>query len=176
MKKITEEEAIELLKKHSNSEESFQKVLAHAKAVQKVAIRIAEKVKGIDMYKIKIGSLLHDIGRFSCPPGKDTCRHGLIGGEILRKEGFDDLAPIAERHLGVGIRKEDIIGQKLPLPGKDFVPETREEKIITHADNLIFDSREGTFEEVIERYREELGEGYVERLNKLKKEVEDMQS
>jgi uncharacterized protein (TIGR00295 family) len=176
MKEITEEEAIALLRKYSDSEEHFNKVLAHVKAVQKVAIRIAEKVKGIDMYKIRIGSILHDIGRFSCPPGKDTCKHGHLGAEILRKEGLDDIAEIAAKHLGAGIRKEDIDKQALPLPSMDFVPETMEEKIIAHADNLIFGDREGTFEEVVERYRKELGEEYVSRLNKLKKEVEEMQA
>jgi uncharacterized protein len=175
MKKITEKQAIELLKKYSNSEEDFEKVLAHVKAVQKVAVRIASKVPGIDMYKIKIGGLLHDIGRFSCPPGKDNCRHGLAGAEILRKEGLPDIALIAERHMGAGITKEDIIEQKLDLPGKDFVPLSREEKIVCHADNLIFDDKEVSFDKVTERFRKELGEKYVKRFVKLKNEVEKMQ-
>lgn len=174
MKEITEEESIELLRKYSDSPESFRKVLGHVKAVQKEAIAIASKVKDIDMYKIKIGSLLHDIGRFSCPPGKDRCKHGLIGGEILRKEGLFDIAKIAERHIGVGIKKEDIVSQKLPLPAKDFVPVSKEEKIIAHADNLIFGNKKGGFKEVVVRFKKELGDKYVERLIRLKEDIEDM--
>jgi uncharacterized protein len=175
MNKITEEEAVELLKRYSDSEEHFEKVLRHVKAVQKVAVRIASKVEDIDMYKIKIGSLLHDIGRFSCPPGKDRCKHGLVGADILRKEGLDEIALIAEKHIGVGISKEDITEQDLPLPSKDFIPKTREEKIIAHADNLIFGDREGSFDEVEERFRKELGEKYVKKLRKLKEEIDKMQ-
>src|SRR3989338_7278903 len=64
MRLITEEQAISLLKKYAPSEEIFQKVLAHVKAVQKVALQIAERCPGVNMELIIIGSLLHDIGRF----------------------------------------------------------------------------------------------------------------
>ena len=175
MRKITEEDAIGLLRKYSGSDKLFEKVLNHVKAEQRVALRIASKCKNVDMYKIRIGSLLHDIGRFSCPPSKDKVRHGLVGAEILKKEGLDDIANIAERHVGVGIRKEDISKQGLDLPNRDFVPETKEEKIITHADNLIFDDKEGSFEDVITRFRNELGESFVERVKSLKKEIDEME-
>ena len=124
MKKITEKEAIELLKKYSNSEENFNKVLRHVKAVKMVAERIASKIRDVDMYKISIGSLLHDIGRFSCIKPEDKCKHAYLGAEILRKEGLDDLALIVELHTGAGITKEEIINEKLPLPHRDFIPLT----------------------------------------------------
>jgi uncharacterized protein len=175
MKKITEEEAIELLRKYSNSNTSFENVLSHVKAVQKVAVRFASKIPKVDMYKIKIGSLLHDIGRFSCPPGKDKCKHALVGADIVRREGLgESLALIVERHIGAGIRKEDIIEQNLPLPHRDFVPLTKEEKIIAHADNLIFGSKEGKFERVIERFSKELGNENAKRFIKLKDDVDNM--
>ncbi len=172
---ITEQEAINLLEKHSSSPKSFQYVLAHVQAVQRVAVRIAAECKGVDMEVIAIGSLLHDIGRFAELKGKERVRHGIIGGQILREEGVDEaIARIAERHIGVGIRKKDIIEQDLPLPHQDFVPETREEKIIAHADNLIFGHEEKPFEAVVERFRRELGEQYVLRAKKLQKEIEEM--
>jgi uncharacterized protein len=173
MKKITEEQAIELLKKHSTGKEAFEKVLSHVKAVQKIAIRLADKVPGIDMYQIRIGSLLHDIGRFSC--GKEIYKHAILGSDIVRKEGLgEDIALIVERHIGAGITKEDIIKQNLLLPKKDFVPISKEEKIVAHADNLVKGSREITFDEVVERFRKELGEESVERFVKLKDDVENM--
>lgn len=175
MKEITEKEAINLLKKYAPSEEAFHKVLNHVKAVQKVAIRIASKCHGVDMYTIKIGSLLHDIGRLICPPGNEGIKHGIVGGKILRKEGLPDMARIAERHIGAGITKKDIIEQNLPLPKRDFLPETKEEKIIAHADNFIFDEQERCFDDVTNRFRNELGEKYVQRIKRLKEEVDRMQ-
>ena len=178
MKDITEDQAIELLKKYSNSEESFKIVLEHSKAVQKVALEIAKDVKknhDIDFNIIKIGSILHDIGRFECYK-KNKIRHGVVGGEILRKEDLPQYAKIAEKHVGVGITKKDIEKQGLDLPLKDFVPETKEEKIVTYADNLIFGSRIGTIQEVVERYRKDLGEDYAERIKKSHNEIEKLRS
>jgi len=175
MRDLTEDEAIALLKKYSSSEEMFQKILAHVKAVQKVALRIADGCAGVDVHTVSIGSLLHDIGRFQSPSGPQGIIHGVKGGEICRKEGLlEKYALICERHIGAGIPKEEIIKKKLPLPEKDFIPESPEEKIIAHADNLIFGTREGTFQEVVERYRRELGEEYAAAFIKLKEDVEKM--
>ncbi len=57
---------------------------------------------------------------------------------------------------------------------KDYLPVSKEEKIISHADNLIFGNKHGTLGMVIERFRKELGEEYVKRVKKLAKEVEEM--
>ncbi len=176
MRVITEKEAVELLKKYSTNDESFNKVLNHSKAVQKLALEIAEEVKknhDVNIDLVKIGSLLHDIGRFKCYK-KNSIRHGLVGGEILKKEGLEKHARIAETHIGVGITKEDIEKQKLNLPLKDFVPEITEEKIIAYADNLIFGKKRGTIKKVIERFRNELEESYVERVKNLHNEIEKL--
>lgn len=167
-KMISEKQAITLLKKYSTSETAFNKVLNHVKAVQKVALRIASRHKDIDMNIIRIGSLLHDIGRFTAT---EKITHGIIGAEILRKEGLESLARICERHIGAGITKEEIIEKKLPLPKKDFVPKTKEEKIIAHADNLIFGDKEVSFDKVVERFRKELGEYSIKKFIKLKNDV-----
>ncbi|MDD5086569.1 MAG: HDIG domain-containing protein [Candidatus Nanoarchaeia archaeon] len=176
MHEITEKKAVELLKKYSNSEESFNAVLNHSKAVQKAALSIAKDVKKnhkINLNIIRVGSLLHDIGRFNC--NKETSvRHGIIGSEILRKENLPEYAEIAERHVGVGITIKDIKQQKLDLPLKNLVPETKEQKIITYADNLVFGKRIGNINEVIKRYRKELGEDYVERIKKSHNEIEKL--
>jgi len=176
MRVITEKEAVGLLRKYSTNDESFNKVLNHSRAVQKLALEIAKDIRknhDVDIDFIKIGSLLHDIGRFKCYK-ENSIRHGVEGGEILRKEGFPKYAEIAETHIGVGITKEDIEKQGLNLPLKDFVPETVEEKIIAYADNLIFGKERGTIQKVIERFRNELGKSYVERVKKLHNEIEKL--
>jgi len=173
MKRITEKQAIELLKKHSSSKKVFEKILNHSLTVKKIALRVANNYSDINLYQIKIGSLLHDIGRFFCFSEKNKIKHGLVGAEILRKEGLLDIALITERHIGVGITREDIIKQKLDLPKKDFLPISKEEKIIAYADNLAFDKKEKTIQDVMKRFKKELGDEYVERILKLKKEIEN---
>jgi|TARA_B100001971_G_C18252828_1_gene579661 uncharacterized protein (TIGR00295 family) len=168
---ISEKQAIKLLKKYASNNKAYKKVLAHSKAVQKNAIKIAKGIPNINMDFIKIASLLHDIGRFIYPPGKNSIKHGIAGSKILRKEGLNRCAKTAERHIGVGIRIQDIKRQKLKLPLKDYTPKTREEKIIAHADNLIFGSKVGTLKMVIERYKNEMGEGYVKRIKQLADEI-----
>ncbi|MBS3126211.1 HDIG domain-containing protein [Candidatus Woesearchaeota archaeon] len=174
MKHITEKEAISLLKKYSPDERVFKIVLNHVKAVQKKALAMAQGIPGLDLELIKIGSLLHDIGRFKTGPGPKGIRHGVIGGEILRKEGVGQYASIAECHIGAGIRKEDIEKQKLDLPLKDFIPETKEEKIVAQADNYIFGDKEAPFEKVLERFEKELGHDYAERVKRMQKEIDGM--
>ncbi len=177
MKKIGVEEAIKLLKKYAKDEDSFKKVLKHSEAVRKVAKDIAKKVKGVDIDFIESASLLHDIGRFQCGPDKeDNIKHGIVGAEILREEGLKEHALVAERHLGAGISKEDIVEQGLEMPLGDYIPVSKEEKIITHADNLIFGDRIGKVEGAIERYRKELGEKVEKKVKKLAEEVEGMKS
>ena len=173
MRKITEKQAIALLKKYSKDKDSFNKVLKHSKAVRKVALRIAKEIPDIDKDFISIGCLLHDIGRFDCWK-KDVIKHGIRGAEILRKEGLNEYAFIAERHLGAGISKEDIKEQSLDLPLNDYIPVTKEEKIITHADNLIRMDKEISVKDAVKRYKKELGKKAAKKIKKLTKEVEKM--
>ena len=171
---MSEKEAIALLKKYAPSEEAFKKVYNHSKKVQEISLRFAEGKK-VDKEFIKAAALLHDIGRLECPPGKGSITHGIAGASILRKEGLPEkFALVCERHLGAGISKEDIKEQKLPLPLKDYLPLSAEEKIIAHSDNLVFGDKEGSFALVIERFRKELGEKAVERFKKLKEDVENL--
>lgn len=174
---MEEKQAIELLKKYSKGNDKVLKIiLNHCKAVEKVALDLAKNIPDIDIELIRIGSLLHDIGRFDCPPGKDSIKHGVRGGEILRKENQEQLARIAETHIGAGISKEEIKKQGLPLPKKDFIPITKEEKIIACADNLVFVNktdfdRVGSIEECVERYKNELGEEYGKEIKNLYDEI-----
>ena len=168
---LTEKQAIDILKKYSPNKKVFQKILAHSKAVQKLALKLAKKIPKINKEFIKTASLLHDIGRTRYPPKRSSIKHGIEGAKILRKEKLPKHARVAERHIGVGITKQDIIRQKLPLPRKDHIPKTKEEKIIAHADNLTFGTKVGTLKQVITRFKKELGESYVKRVEKLADEI-----
>ncbi|MBW2992650.1 HDIG domain-containing protein, partial [Candidatus Woesearchaeota archaeon] len=75
---MNEKQAIQLLKKYSKGNRKvLELVLNHSKAVQKVALELAKDIPDINIDLIKIGSLLHDIGRFDCPPKTElSIRHG----------------------------------------------------------------------------------------------------
>ena len=175
MKKISEKEAIKLLKKYANSEKDFKAVLTHSKAVQNVAVDIGKRIKDIDLNFIKTASLLHDIGRFKCRPrSKDSIKHGIFGADILRKEDLPEYALVAERHLGAGISKEDIEEQGLELPLNDYIPISKEEKIVCHADNLVSNDKLISIEEAVERFSKEVSKKIGKRVKRLAEEVEGM--
>lgn len=166
MEKITEKQAVELLKKYAPSSKDFKAVLAHSKAVQKVALGLCKRIK-CDVGFVKTACLLHDIGRFQTVK---AIKHGVAGAKILMDEGLPKHALVAERHLGAGITKTE--AKKLKLPAKDYLPKTIEEKIVCHADNLVFHARIGTLKEAVERFAKELGTKYGSRVKKLGIEIE----
>jgi len=176
---MNEDQAIQLLKKYSKDEDSFKIVLNHSKAVQKVALKIAKEILEnsyyVDLDLIKTASLLHDIGRLITEK-KDMIQHGVNGAEILIKEKLPEEALVAARHIGAGITKQDIEEQKLNLPKKDYMPETIEEKIITHADNLIAKDKEIKPEKAIERLRKEVNDKIGKRAKDLYEEIEELRS
>jgi uncharacterized protein len=173
MGKFTESDAEKLLKKYAPSDDAYSKVLSHARAVKELALKMASRVKGVDMGFIATGSLLHDIGRFECPPGPKTIFHGVKGSEILRKEHLPKHALVAERHIGSGITEDE--ARKLGLPPRSYMPKTKEEKIICMADSLIFGDKPGTFEQVVERYQKEVGRALVKRTLRLYRDIQRMQ-
>lgn len=140
---------INILKKYSNSRKDFDIVLNHSLIVFAKSLEIISKKKlfdKIDIDLIASGSILHDIGAFEFMKNFDRkqinyLKHGIIGAEILKNEGLTKQALICEKHIGAGLSKKYIIENNLPLPKKDFLPITLEQKIICYADK--FHSKSG---------------------------------
>lgn len=182
MEHLSEEKALEILRKHSKDEQDYDNVLRHSRAVQELALETAQDIEGVDLDFLRTASLLHDIGRFSCNPGsKDSIRHGVEGARILEGEGLPAHARVAKVHIGCGITKEEVHDKGLPLPEEDMVPETKEELIITYADNLINHDRRMDEAWVEERYARELGEmyrdmvrGFNNKIHSLKKNLNSL--
>ncbi len=179
MRTIDDKRAIRLLKKHSSDANSYKHVLSHSRAVQKLAVIWARKTISnghpVDVKFVSSASLLHDIGRFVHPPGKKTILHGVAGARILRREGLDKrYSLVCERHLGAGITKKEVIKKKLPLPARDYVPLSIEEKIIAHADNLHWGAKKITSRNAIDRFRKEIGKECAGRVKKLDDEIMKM--
>ncbi|MBT4824484.1 HDIG domain-containing protein [Candidatus Woesearchaeota archaeon] len=173
---FNEQKALELMEKYAPDKDTYEKVMAHTMAVQEIALEISEKIEVIDIEFIKTAVILHDIGRFKLPPwSKDQIKHGVEGANILKAEGWPEkFQRVCENHIGVGILKKDIEKDNLPLPAKDYIPETKEEIIITYADNLTINDQRTNEEEIEERYRKKLGEEHAKRVGKFHEKVHEM--
>ena len=80
---------------------------------------------------------------------------------------------IIERHIGAGIPKEEAVG--LGLPEKDYIPVTIEEKIVAHADNLVFGNKIGTPDEMVKNLRKKkLDDETIRRFIELNNEINSM--
>lgn len=136
-------------------------LLRHSRQVAGRALTIAyaHPEWDVDLRFIYEGSMLHDIGIIKtkaegilCHGNEPYLCHGRIGAEMLRAEGLERHARVAERHTGTGLSAQQILARNLPLPPFDFVPETLEEKIICYADKFYSKShldKEKTFDQAL---------------------------
>ncbi len=114
--------------------------------------------------------MLHDIGIFftnapkiGCYGYKEYICHGYLGREVLEREGMPLHALVCERHVGVGITAEEIRSNRLPLPEREMVPVSVEEKIVCLADkffsktehDLLHEKPIARVREMIAKYGEE---------------------
>ena len=155
---------LELLKK----ENTPANVIDHCKSVCKKAMEIASNFDNVDKDLIRKGALLHDIGRSKT----HGITHAIEGVEIARKYGYgEDVLNIIERHIGAGITEEEAM--KLGLPKKSYIPQTLEEKIVAHADNLVSGSEEVDLEFVIEKWKRRIedSDDNIKRLIELDNEL-----
>lgn len=132
-------------KYYRNNPEAHRILLSHSRKVTKKAMKIGRKMisegRQIDLKFLAEAAMLHDIGmllthtpEFDCHGTGPYLQHGIRGKEILLKENLPMHAEVCERHIGVGLTAEEIVAQKLPLPRRDMIPLSLEEKIICYAD------------------------------------------
>ncbi|MBI5143136.1 MAG: TIGR00295 family protein [Nitrospirae bacterium] len=148
-----------------------ENVVAHCLSVRNTAMSIAARVKSVDLdlELLEAGAMLHDIGRSRT----HGITHAVEGARIARETGIDErIARIIERHIGAGIAADE--AALLGLPSGDYVPETPEEKIVAHADNLTKGHVEVSFEECLEMFERRLGSDNpaVGRVIRLHREIE----
>lgn len=155
---------IELLKKENTPEN----VIEHCIAVCRKAMKIASNFDNADLDLIRKGALLHDIGRSRT----HDLTHAIAGVEIARSYGYgEDVLNIIERHIGAGITAKE--AEELGLPVKSYVPQTLEEKIVAHADNLVSGDKEVDIDYVIAKWNRKMDdpEDNIKRLIELDKEL-----
>jgi uncharacterized protein len=124
---------------------AYNILVKHGRQVANKALEIAGRVAHLkpDQTFLEQAAQLHDIGIFltnspelGCFGKNSYVEHGYLGRKILEKIGLPAHGVVCERHVGVGISKEDIRQQGLPLPVRDMVPVSIEEQIICYADKF----------------------------------------
>ena len=149
-------------KYYADSPELREVLLTHSRQVADRALRIVdahpewtngEGTNGeclVDRQFIEEAAMLHDIGIIFCDAPKIHCvgthkyiEHGYLGAELLRREGLEKHALVAERHTGTGITIEQVEREELPIPERDYCPQSLEEKIICYADKFYSKSHLG---------------------------------
>lgn len=138
--------------------------MSHVTDVTNKALSITHKHPelAVDVNFIEEASMLHDIGIFKTHAPRIGCYgeypyicHGYLGNELLTNEGYPKHALVCERHTGTGITLQMIIEKNLPLPHRDMVPVSMEEKIICFADKFYSKSHLGK-EKSIKKIRRSL--------------------
>ncbi|KAB0668593.1 phosphohydrolase [Oryzomonas sagensis] len=118
-------------------------VATHGRVVAELALAVGHvaALSPEECTFIQEAAMLHDIGvcRVSAPGigalgTHPYIMHGILGREILEREGLPQHALVCERHIGVGLTIKDIADQQLPLPPRDMAPRTTAEEIICFAD------------------------------------------
>ena len=136
----------ELIHKYCKGNVVLEELLhRHSSDVARRALKIARTHPelGADETFLWEAAMLHDIGSvrtnapsIHCFGTEPYICHGILGAEILRNEGLPLHARVAERHTGTGLTAKEIIHQNLPLPHRDFTPESIEEQIVCYADKF----------------------------------------
>lgn len=140
----------QVLQRHYNPDSPIYQILViHSVLVARKAHQIARRYlerhpdASVDLDFLTEAALLHDIGIKGCRSEKipltgsePYIRHGVLGAGILEEERLPRHARVCERHVGAGISREDVVRRDLPLPARDFLPQSIEEKIICVADKF----------------------------------------
>lgn len=155
-------------KYYAESPELRQVLITHSRQVADRALQIVDAhpdwtANGlVDRQFVEEAAMLHDIGIIYCSAPRIYCvgehkyiEHGYLGAELLRSEGLDKHALVAERHTGTGITMEQVIREDLPIPVQDYCPVSLEEKIICYADKFYSKSHLGE-EVAISKLRENI--------------------
>lgn len=170
----------EIIEQIYSGEPELKKLLIkHSMQVKEKAFRIADNAGvTINRETVAAGAMLHDIGIIRCYAPDILCRggnhylaHGITGSAMLREidPSLEVYALICERHTGSGLTAAEIKAAGLPLPERDFLPESIEEKLICLADKFFSKSGKMTEKPLcrIRQSMEKFGSGPLKRFDEL---------
>lgn len=155
--------------------------LHHCRQVADKSLEIARRRNlPLDTDEIKCAAMLHDIGIFLTDAPSIDCHgdapyiaHGILGADLLRKAGFgEEICHVAEHHTGAGITAGEVRAQHLPIPVRNYMPESLLERLICYADK--FFSKSGEMQEkplaVVRASLLKISSGTLERFDALDRE------
>lgn len=139
-------DALGIIDKYYPEENELKHILlTHSRSVADKALWIADRHPelSLDRQFLEEAALLHDIGVFltdapgiHCSGNHPYICHGVLGSELMRREGYPRHALVCERHTGAGLSLESILRQQLPVPHREMVPVSMEEQVICFADKF----------------------------------------
>jgi uncharacterized protein len=142
----TDDEILALHRKHAPTPKALGLVYTHCEIVCGIAEQLYSRSSAsaeIDIDVARAGSLLHDIGVYELYDdsgnldGPNYILHGILGYEVLQKEGLPEvICRFASHHTGVGISADDVRAQGLRLPPADYLADTAEERLVMYADKF----------------------------------------
>lgn len=130
--------------------DAYRILVTHSRSVADKALSLARlhPEMNLDLTFLEEAAMLHDIGIYRCNAPEIDCHgqaeyicHGYLGAELMRKEGYPLHALVCEHHTGTGISLAMIERQNMPLPHRDMMPVTMEEKLICFADKFYSKTR-----------------------------------
>ena len=129
-----ESDLCELLIKHSTQVAELSRQFSQ---------RLIDNHVPVDIDFVCEAAMLHDIGivhtdasGIYCYGTEPYIRHGVLGRVMLDEIGLFRHALVCERHTGTGLSIREIEKQNLPLPHRDLLPQSIEEKIVCYADKF----------------------------------------
>lgn len=140
----TDQQIRVLHERYAPNEEAFDLVYTHCQIVCAVAEQLLGRhPSALNVDLVRAGSLLHDIGVYRLYDAtgqldhENYIRHGVLGHALLRDAGLPELiGRFCSHHTGVGLTREDVLQQRLPLPVGDYMADTAEEQMVMYADKF----------------------------------------
>ena len=148
-----------------------QNVIEHCFAVSSLSVSTAQELfasgKSVDVELVRIGSVLHDLGRART----HAIDHAAVGASMAEELGLDKrIVRIIKCHIGGGISKQE--AKDLGLPDDDYIPVSIEEKIVAHCDNIMRGTERITLDECIFRMQSRnMSKESIDRVRALADEV-----
>ncbi|MER7251693.1 HDIG domain-containing metalloprotein [Kribbella sp. NPDC000426] len=131
----TDAEIRALHREYAPGVDAFEIVFEHCQLVCSIASQFFAALD-VDTDLVRAGALLHDIGVYRLGSSAYV-RHGVLGHELLASLGFPvEICRFASCHTGVGITRDDVVRQALPIPVDDYLPRTPEEELVLYADKF----------------------------------------
>ena len=150
-------------------------LLRHGELVGRKALDILDRAPWLEADRAFViqAAVLHDIGigrtrclELGCTGTLPYVCHGVEGRAILDRLGLKPHGLVCERHVGVGISADQSVRRKLPLPIRDMLPLSVEERLICYADKFFSKTDNGRHENAIEEITAGLARHAVEYVDR----------